>query len=63
VTTMNDTERLERVLVLLRILLEPPSFGRWDPSQSVWTVAQRAAYELLRCEVGLSDRPHPLAKA
>ena len=54
---MTDTERVERLLVLIRTLLEPPlvivdADGR--QSMADWTVAQWAAYQLLRREAELS---------
>jgi hypothetical protein len=59
---MRDTERLERVLDLVRTLLAPTPLGKgpirmeaW--SQDVWTEPQRDAYADLCQEAGLDLGP------
>jgi hypothetical protein len=59
VVELTDSERLERMRELVRILLTTPSPGLgpirvedWD-EEPVWTGAQRSAYAELRAEVGL----------
>jgi hypothetical protein len=58
VVDMTDTEILERIRGLVRILLTSPSPGLGpirveDWNEAVWTGAQRSAYAELRAEAGL----------